>query len=111
MVEIAEREAELPLDEEVQVENLSELPDDEGDDGKDFGTPGRRFDRRSPFWIGLTGALGVGAAFLLAWAVVSAREVLLLIVLSLFIAVGLEPVVAALYRRRVPRGLAVAAVS
>jgi predicted PurR-regulated permease PerM len=94
---------ELLLDREARVDAV------EGD-GR-FGRPGARFDRRSPFWVGLMGGLGVGAAFALAWSVVTAREILLLILLALFIAIGLEPVVALLHRRRVPRPLAVALVS
>ncbi len=48
---------------------------------------------------------------MIAWSVSSAREVLLLIVFSLFIAIGLEPLVALLHRHRVPRWLAVVIVS
>jgi predicted PurR-regulated permease PerM len=95
----AQSERQLLLDREARVEAV-------GDDGE-FGSPGRRFDRRSPFWIGLLGGLGVGVAYVLAWSISSAREVLLLIALSFFIALGLEPVVALLHRHRLPRGLAV----
>jgi predicted PurR-regulated permease PerM len=80
-------------------------------DRSQFGNPGRRFDRRSPFWIGLLGGLGVGAAYVIALSVASAREVLLLIVLAFFIALGLEPVVALLHRHGVRRALAVVIVS
>jgi predicted PurR-regulated permease PerM len=110
VAEITQHSEDLDLDEEAQVEDLPERPDEDADETR-FGELGRRFDRRSPFWIGLTGALGVGAAYLLADAVLSARGVLLLIFLALFIAVGLEPIVAVVYRHRVPRGLAVALVS
>lgn len=98
-----ESDRDLLLDRESQVDAV------EG--GGQFGSPGRRFDRRSPFWIGLMGGLGVGVAVLLAWSIVSTREILLLIALALFIAIGLEPVVALLHRRRLPRPLAVAVVS
>jgi predicted PurR-regulated permease PerM len=76
-----------------------------------FGEPGQRFDRRSPFWMGFVGALGVGAAYVIGWSIVSARQVLLLIALALLIAIGLEPVVALVHRRGVPRPLAVLLVS
>jgi predicted PurR-regulated permease PerM len=76
-----------------------------------FGEPGQRFDRRSPFWMGFVGALGVGAAYAIGWSIVSARQVLLLIALALLIAIGLEPVVALVRRRGVPRPLAVLLVS
>lgn len=94
---------ELLLDREARVEAV------EGEGP--YGEPGRRFDRRSPFYIGMMGGLGVGVAGLVAWSVASAREVLLLIALAFFIAVGLEPLVALLHRRGVRRGLAVAVVS
>jgi predicted PurR-regulated permease PerM len=76
-----------------------------------YGEPGPRFDRRSPFWIGLNAGLGVGVAVALAWSIVSAREILLLIGLALFIAIGLEPVVAFLHRHSVRRGFAVLIVA
>jgi predicted PurR-regulated permease PerM len=95
---------ELLLDREARVEAVS---DSEGE----FGDPGKRFDRRSPFWIGLLGGLGVGVAYLVALGISSSREVLTLIALSFFIALGLEPLVALLHRYRVPRPLAVVIVS
>ena len=86
-------------------------PRNELDTGSRFGQLGERFDRRSPFWVGLAGGLGVAIAYLLWAAVTSAQGVLLLIVLALVIAIGLEPVVAMLERRRVPRWAGVAIVS
>src|SRR5579875_278815 len=79
--------------------------------GGRFGRLGERFDRSSPFWIGLFGGLGLAAAYVVAWSVSSARQVLLLIGLSFFIAIGLEPVVTLLTRHHIRRGLAVLLVS
>jgi predicted PurR-regulated permease PerM len=92
----------LLLDRESRVEAAGEGP---------FGRLGQRFDRRSPFWIGMVGGLGVGAAYVLGRSIVDARQVLLLIFLALFIAVGLEPLVALLYRHGVRRGFAVLIVT
>jgi predicted PurR-regulated permease PerM len=75
-----------------------------------FGQPGQPFDRRSPFFIGVVGALGVVVAVALAWLVVEMGEVLVLLGLALFIAVGLDPAVHWLHRRRVPRWAAVVVV-
>jgi predicted PurR-regulated permease PerM len=97
-----EANRELLLDREARVEAAGDGP---------FGELGQRFDRRSPFWIGLVGGLGVAAAYVVGRALVDAREVLLLIFLALFIAVGLEPLVALLYRRGVRRGWAVLIVT
>jgi predicted PurR-regulated permease PerM len=75
-----------------------------------FGAPGRPFNRDSPFFLGLIGALGVAVAALLAWLFVEMGQVLVLLGLSLFIAVGLDPAVHWLHRRRLPRWLAVCVV-
>jgi predicted PurR-regulated permease PerM len=75
-----------------------------------FGQVGRPFDRRAPFLVGFTGALGVACAFALAWMVIAAGQVLVLLGLAFFIAVGLDPAVVWIYRRGAPRWLAVALV-
>jgi len=79
-------------------------------DDNAFGTVGRRFDRRNPFLVGFVGALGAACAVALAWMVVAAGQVLVLLGLAFFIAVGLDPAVVWLYRRGVPRWAAVVAV-
>ncbi len=75
-----------------------------------FGEVGRPFDRRAPFLVGLTAALGVACAAAIAYTVIAAGQVLVLLGLAFVIAVGLDPVVLWLYRRGVPRWTAVAAV-
>jgi len=75
-----------------------------------LGTPGRPVNRRSPFMIGLTGALGVAVAYGLIELVIRARSVLILIGLAMFIAVGLDPIVGWLVRHRMPRWAAVITV-
>jgi len=75
-----------------------------------FGRPGRPLRRSSPFYIGFVGGLGVLVAYVLAQAIVQARQVIILIVISLFIAVGLSPVVDRLVSRGVRRSAAVAVV-
>ena len=75
-----------------------------------LGTPGRPVNRRSPFMIGLTGALGVAVAYGLIEVIVRARSVLILIGLAMFIAVGLDPIVGWLVRHRMPRWAAVLTV-
>ena len=47
-----------------------------------FGELGERFDRRSPFWIGLVGGLGLVAAYVLWVAISSAEGVLLLMAVT-----------------------------
>ena len=54
---------------------------------------GRPIRRDSPFMLGFLGALGVFVAWFLVQAVVQARSVIVLIVVALFLAIGLSPVV------------------
>jgi predicted PurR-regulated permease PerM len=75
-----------------------------------LGRLGRPMDRRSPFFIGMAGAAGVVVTIALAELIIRARSVLILIGLALFIAAGLDPVVAWLTKHRVPRWAAVIAV-
>ena len=76
----------------------------------EYGRRGRPFDRSSPFFVGLVGALGVAVAFALCYIVVTAGQVLVLVGLAFFIAVGLDPAVLWLYRRGLPRWGAVIVV-
>ncbi len=94
-------------------------PDDpaapDGDDGDDasgprFGRPGPRISRRSPFYLGFFGALGALLAWQLFNLLASASSVLVLLVVSLYLAVGLNPAVEWFVRRRISRGIAVALV-
>ena len=60
-----------------------------------FGRPGRPLTRNHPFVFGFFGALGVFAAYMLVQAVTDAKQVIILIVVALFLAVGLNPAVEA----------------
>ncbi|MFC4060991.1 AI-2E family transporter [Planomonospora corallina] len=66
--------------------------------------------RNNPFVFGFTAALGVLTAWLLVQAIAGAGSVLILIVVSLFLAVGLNPAVEALQRRNLTRTLAITVV-
>ncbi len=65
---------------------------------------------RSAFRIGFLAALGVFTAGAFVSAISATRSVLVLLVISAFLAVGLNPVVEFLVRRGLPRGRAVAVV-
>jgi predicted PurR-regulated permease PerM len=75
-----------------------------------FGSLGHPLRRDSPFILGFVGALGVLLAIGIVHALAQARAVLILIVVALFLAVGLNPVVEALTRRGMRRGFAIAIV-
>ncbi len=74
---------------------------------KDFGQIGKPLNRSHPFMFGFLGALGAVTAIALTRAVASASQALVLILISLFLAVGLNPAVEALRRRGLKRGRAV----
>jgi predicted PurR-regulated permease PerM len=68
-----------------------------------FGRPGRPLTKGHPFVFGFYGALGVLAAYILLQALSNARQVIILIVVALFLAVGLNPGVEALERIGISR--------
>ncbi|MBM0258534.1 AI-2E family transporter [Micromonospora sp. 4G55] len=74
-----------------------------------YGQPGRPL-RRSSFLVGFTGALGVLLAYALYLGVRNAGGILVLVVIALFLAIGLNPAVVRLRSWGVPHGLAVATV-
>lgn len=79
-------------------------------DVQEFGRLGHPIRRDSPFMLGFLGALGVFLAYFLTQALVEARSVIILIVVSLFIAIGLNPVVEWLMARSMRRGAAIGIV-
>lgn len=76
-------------------------------DGSPLGPPGRH----TAFFIGLTGTVGALVALCAGYLVVRAAEVLVLMLIAFFIAVGLHPAVAWLGGKGVPRPLATAGVA
>jgi predicted PurR-regulated permease PerM len=76
-----------------------------------LGSLGRPFDHRAPFFVGLTGALGVAVAYVIFRGLGDISSVLVIIGLSLFIAIGLDPILVFLVNRGVKRGVAVAIVT
>lgn len=75
-----------------------------------FGRPGQPLGRAHPFVFGFTAALGVITAWLLVQAAANAKSVIVMIVVAMFLAVGLNPAVERLRKFGLPRGAAVAAV-
>jgi len=68
-----------------------EVPD--GDSDTPFGEPGPPMSRRAPFYVGFVGALGVLTGFALILGLHNIRAVLVLLLVSAFLAVGLNPIV------------------
>ncbi|MFM8938283.1 MAG: AI-2E family transporter [Actinomycetota bacterium] len=77
---------------------------------EDFGAKGDPLNVQHPFYFGFLATTGALVAFALLQALQSATQVFILIIISLFLAMGLNPAVSALEQRMAKRGLAVTAV-
>jgi predicted PurR-regulated permease PerM len=75
-----------------------------------LGQPGKPLNRRSPFFVGMNAAAGVAVMAGTVEMIITVRDILILIGLALFLAIGLEPAVSALARYKVPRWAAVITV-
>ena len=75
-----------------------------------YGVPGPPMSHRSPFRIAFNAALGVALAYLLVRAVVAVQSVLILLLVSVFLAIGLNPAVEWFERRGIRRSRAVGIV-
>ncbi|WP_242608953.1 AI-2E family transporter [Actinomadura formosensis] len=75
-----------------------------------FGRPGQPLGRAHPFVFGFTAALGVITAWMLVKAATNAKSVIVMIIVAMFLAVGLNPAVERLRRFGFPRSAAVASV-
>ncbi|WNG81103.1 AI-2E family transporter [Mycobacterium sp. ITM-2016-00316] len=75
-----------------------------------LGEPGRKFDRRSPFFIGLAASAGVAVTYGAVHLLASLSSILTVIGVAFFLALGLEPVVSRLVNHGLPRWLSTALV-
>jgi predicted PurR-regulated permease PerM len=75
---------------------------------EDFGTIGERLNHSHPFYFGFLAASGAVIAITLLRAFASASQVFVLIVISLFFAMGLNPAVLFIERRGLNRSKSVA---
>nr|WP_282580364.1 AI-2E family transporter [Nocardioides sp. InS609-2] len=76
----------------------------------EFGAPGKPFERHSPFYIGFFGGVGALLAFWLGTQILAIGSTLILIVVALFLAAGLNPAVEWFQARGLKRSWAVFAV-
>lgn len=72
---------------------------------------GRPFNQRSPFYMGFLAALGALIAYGLVQVLVQVTQVAVLVVIALFLALGLEPLVTRLVDAGLTRGWAVLVVT
>ena len=76
----------------------------------DYGTMGEPLDQAHPFYFGFLAASGAVIAITLLRAFASASQVIVLILISLFLAAGLNPAVNFFTRRGLSRGASVSAI-
>jgi predicted PurR-regulated permease PerM len=100
------------IDEELaeEIDDKVEFLHDPEQSPGDLGVPGGPLNQRSPFMWGLLGGIGALLALWLGTMVVAIGSVLVLVVVALFLAVGLNPAVELLMRRGLKRPWAVLCV-
>jgi hypothetical protein len=72
-------------------------------DKQPLGRPGRRFDRRSPFFVGMAAAAGVAVTYAAVRVLESMSSILVLIGVAFFLALGLEPAASWFVNHKMPR--------
>ena len=77
------------------------------DEDNPYGLRGAPLGEQSPFRIAFIATLGIAVAAALVESVLIARQVLILILIAAFLAVGLDPAVRWLVKRGLKRGIAV----
>jgi predicted PurR-regulated permease PerM len=82
-----------------------------GDEQHPFGAPGAPISRHSPFFVGFWAGLGALTALLVGLAVREAKSVIVLLLVSVFLAVGLNPIVEWMDHRGLRRRWAVLVVT
>ncbi|HEY2298560.1 MAG TPA: AI-2E family transporter [Jatrophihabitans sp.] len=80
---------------------------DSTDDDNPYGRPGRPISRQSAFYKGFAATLGVLVALAIGFAVREVSSVLVLVLIAVFLAVGLNPIVEFAIRRGMKRAWAV----
>jgi predicted PurR-regulated permease PerM len=102
-----------PEDSLARADELLIHPDDEREPGADnpFGIPGPPISRHSPFYVGFYGALGALLAILLGLVFRRMESVLVIVLVSMFLAIGLNPLVEILMHRGLRRKWSVFVVS
>ena len=77
---------------------------------ENFGTPGAPIEKSSPFYFGFLATCGALTAFVLLRSLAAASQIFVLLVISIFLAMGLNPAVEFFRRRGLTRGAAVSAI-
>jgi predicted PurR-regulated permease PerM len=89
--------------EEGPVAEAEALAAEMSSEEQPLGELGRRFNRRSPFFIGLAASAGVAVTYGVLQLLVSMSSMLVLIGVAFFLALGLEPAASWFVHRKLPR--------
>lgn len=101
-----EDQADVPASRDSPLPDGEQIPAAEADAER----TASRFDRRAPFLVGLTASAGVAVTYLFLVLLSRVSAILVLVGLAFFLALGLEPAVAWLMRKRLARPVAVTVV-
>lgn len=77
---------------------------------ENFGVPGRPIEKNSPFYFGFLATTGALTAFVLLRSLAAASQIFVLLIISIFLAMGLNPAVEFFKRRGLSRSWSVAAI-
>jgi predicted PurR-regulated permease PerM len=100
-----------PAPEPVEDDDPDEIEDAGAVGGPPYlGEPGPPLDHRAPFYLGFVGAAGALVAYWLLTNIAAIGSTLILIVVALFLAAGLNPAVSFFERRGLRRSYAVLVV-
>lgn len=77
---------------------------------ENFGTPGAPIEKSSPFYFGFLATSGALTAFVLLRSLAAASQIFVLIIISIFLAMGLNPAVEFFRSRGLSRGASVSAI-
>ncbi|HSE08516.1 MAG TPA: AI-2E family transporter [Nocardioidaceae bacterium] len=102
-------QAELSAEQRSREFLRDRVPDEAAESA--YGEPGKPLKRHSAFYMGFFGAVGALLAFWLGQQILSISSVLILILVAMFLAVGLNPGVEFFLRRGLARPWAVLIVS
>lgn len=77
---------------------------------ENFGLPGAPIEKNSPFYFGFLATTGALTAFVLLRSLAAASQIFVLLIISIFLAMGLNPAVEFFRKRGLSRGWSVAAI-
>lgn len=77
---------------------------------ENFGVPGAPIEKSSPFYFGFLATSGALTAFVLLRSLAAASQIFVLLIISIFLAMGLNPAVEFFRKRGLSRGWSVASI-